>query len=278
MNSTLPHLPDSSRSRYLAKVSSSSPKILVSGICRTGVRQIPRGFSLIEIAIALFIITLLLGSLLVPLQTQVVQRQVSDTQKALEEITEALLGFAVAKGYLPCPDLTSGGAGAKYSNDYANDGVEDFSGGNCTNFEGNVPWVTLGVGGADPWGNRYRYRVDPDFTNRTTPFTLSSAADLRMCATSACTTELTVTTAGNKAVAIILSHGKNGYGGINSDTGAANTAPVSVDEQSNSDIDTTFVSHTITPVGATAGEFDDIVIWLGKYMLFNRMVAAGKLP
>jgi len=31
-------------------------------------------------------------------------------------------------------------------------------------------------------------------------------------------------------------------------------------------------------VGSTAGEFDDVVTWLGKYTLFNRMVAAGKLP
>jgi hypothetical protein len=41
---------------------------------------------------------------------------------------------------------------------------------------------------------------------------------------------------------------------------------------------TSYTSRTITAVGSTAQEFDDIVIWLGKYTLFNRMVAAGKLP
>ena len=52
--------------------------------------QRQRGFTLIEMAVAVFIITLLLGSILVPLTTQVEQRQISDTQKALEEIKEAL--------------------------------------------------------------------------------------------------------------------------------------------------------------------------------------------
>src|SRR5687768_18621141 len=79
------------------------------------------GFTLIEIAIAAFIIALLLGSLLVPLATQVEQRQISDTEKILAEIRDALVGFAVANGYLPCPDKNAGVAGAGT----ANDGVED---------------------------------------------------------------------------------------------------------------------------------------------------------
>ena len=46
------------------------------------------GFSLIEVAVVLFIIVLLLGSILVPLTTQVEQKQISDTQKTLDEIRE----------------------------------------------------------------------------------------------------------------------------------------------------------------------------------------------
>ena len=49
-----------------------------------------RGFTLIELAVALFIIALLLGSILVPLATQVEQRQISETQKTMEEIRDAL--------------------------------------------------------------------------------------------------------------------------------------------------------------------------------------------
>ena len=237
------------------------------------------GFTLVEMAVAVFVIALLLGSILVPLTTQVEQRQISDTQKILHEINEAIIGFALTNGYLPCPDKTSGGTAPP--NDVPNDGNEDFSaGGTCIVPEGNVPWVTLGVANADVWGNRIRYRVDTDFAQRSpaTAFNLTTAANLRICTTTACTTLLTSSASGNGAVAVILSHGKNGLGAINSFTNSANPAPTSADELQNTDVDATFVSRVMTPVGSIAGEFDDIVLWLSKYTLFIRMVAAGKLP
>lgn len=237
-----------------------------------------RGFSLIEMAVVLFVITLLIGSILVPLATQVEQRQVSETQKTLEEIKEALLGFAAAQGYLPCPDRTSGGTGG--ANDTANDGVEDYAAGNCTapNGEGNVPWATLGVASADVWGNRFRYEVAPAFARRAPAavFGLSSTSSLGVCTTSTCATLLTVV--GDGPVAIVLSHGKNGLGAINATTGTANPAPTSVDEIQNMDGGTVYTSRPPTAAGSAAGEFDDITIWLSKNTLFNRMVAAGRLP
>lgn len=235
------------------------------------------GFTLVEIAVAVFVIALLLGSFLVPLTTQVEQRQISDTEKTLAEIREALLGFAVTYGYLPCPDkTTAGGAGT------ANDGVEDVSAGVCVAAsEGNVPWVTLGVADRDVWGNRFRYQVTPAFSQRAPAaggsFTLSSAANINVCGISTCATRLTAVSP-DGAVAIFMSLGKNGLGAISASTGLANTAPTSLDEQANQAGPTTFVSRTITPAGAAAGEFDDIVAWLSKHTLFNRMVAAGKLP
>ncbi len=48
-------------------------------LCRPGLS----GFSLVELAIAIFVIALLLGSILIPLSTQVEQRKTSETQKAL---------------------------------------------------------------------------------------------------------------------------------------------------------------------------------------------------
>jgi len=146
------------------------------------------GFTLVEIAIAIFIITILLGSILVPLTTQVEQRQVSETQKILEDIKEALIGHSVAKGYLPCPDRTSGGAGT--ANDTANDGVEDFNTGTgvcfSTTATGNVPWVTLGLGASDPWGNRFRYRIHSSFAQRAPAalFNLTTGTNLTETATS----------------------------------------------------------------------------------------------
>jgi type II secretory pathway pseudopilin PulG len=239
------------------------PKNRAHKICLPG----PSGFSLVELAIAIFVITLLLGSILVPLSTQVEQRKTGETQKALEDIRQALLGFALANGYLPCPDTD-------------NDGLENVSGSNCVNQEGTLPLATLGVTGYDSWGNRYRYRVHPSFSQRApaTLFTLSTTSNLRVCADSACGTSLTTVTDGPPAVA--LSHGKNGYGAINSITNTANPAPTSLDELANTDgtADTIYVSHAQSDIGSGVGEFDDIVIWLSREVLLNRMVAAGRLP
>jgi len=244
-----------------------------------------RGFTLVEIAIAIFIITILLGSILVPLTTQVEQRQVSESQKMLEDIKEALVGHSIAKGHLPCPDRTSGGTGG--TNDTANDGVEDFSGGACIGSisgagstlraVGNVPWQTLGVHAADPWGDRFRYVVDMEFSNRPpSAFGLASSADLGVCTSASCAARLTAL-APDGAVAVVISHGRNGYGAINALTGTARPNPTSPDELDNLG-GSTYTSRAITSVGSGAGEFDDIVTWLGKYTIFHRMVAAGKLP
>src|SRR5688572_30539558 len=116
---------------------------------RAAVKARPaHGFSLIEMAVVLFVITLLIGSLLVPLSTQVEQRQISETEKALAEIREALLGFAVANGYLPCPDTGT-------------NGLENINAGTgfCNTITANVacgrlPHATLGVANSDVWGNR----------------------------------------------------------------------------------------------------------------------------
>jgi len=235
---------------------------------------------MIELAIAIFIIALLLGSILVPLQTQVEQRQISETQQTMEGVKEAILGYSIATGHLPCPDRTTPGTGT--ANNTANDGVEDFdtATGNCfsaagTN-PGNVPWVTLGLAATDPWGNRYRYRVEANYARRApgTPFSLGSAANIVMCTATTCAVRLTPT-APDGAVAVILSHGKNGYGAINAVTGNQQPLPTSTDELTNLG-GSSYVSRT--PLGASAGEFDDVVTWLGKYTLYNRMVAAGKLP
>jgi prepilin-type N-terminal cleavage/methylation domain-containing protein len=249
------------------------------------------GFTLVEIAIAIFIITILLGSILVPLTTQIEQRQVSETQKMLEDIREALIGHAVAKGYLPCPDRTTTGGGG--ANDTAHDGVEDHSAGSCLGPSisagairmGNVPWQTLGLGASDPWGNRFRYMVSRDYAQRSpfvpSPFNLTSTSAIVVCSTwSGCpgTGSVRLTPISpDGAVAVILSFGRNGFGAISAQTSALNPTPTSFDETGNYS-GGPLVSRVPSLPGSTAGEFDDIVIWLGKYTLYNRMVAADKLP
>lgn len=247
----------------------------VSRGLRRVLRRKPSGFTLVELAIGILIIALLLGSVLVPLSAQVEQRKVSETQRALDEIRESLVGFAISNGHLPCPDkmaaTPAGGTGP-------NDGLEDVTGNNCVVAEGNLPWATLGAPAADSWGNRFRYRVDATFSQRSPAIlSLSSGSGLEVCADSACASRLT-NASPNGPAAVILSHGKNGLGAMGSTTNLQNPLPASADELENTDTNVTFVSRIQTAAGTTAGEFDDIAGWLPRTVLFNRMVAAGKLP
>jgi prepilin-type N-terminal cleavage/methylation domain-containing protein len=248
------------------------------------------GFTLIEMAVVIFVMALILGSILVPLSTQVEQRQLADARRQLEEIKEALIGYASAQlaPHLPCPDKTAAlGAGSP------NDGAEDVEAdGRCAAPEGNVPWVTLGLPSVDPWGNRYRYRVSPAFAQRApVALTLSTPGTLQVCSGRACASGEAITQVPpslNAAVAVILSHGPNGWGAINAGTNArvlppgcaavSGCAAMSDHEIANGDGDHIFVSRAPSPPASAAGEFDDIVIWLSPHVLKQRLVAAGKLP
>lgn len=227
-----------------------------------------RGFSLIEIAVALFIMALLLGSILVPLTTQVEQRQISETEKTLADIQAALLGFVAANGYLPCPDTSS-----------PPNGTAIWSGSQCASISSNVahgtlPYQTLGLGATDAWGNRFRYAVREEFAQRPTAFTLGTTSDIQVCSTQACAVADRLTT---NAVAVVISHGRNGRGATTA-AGTAIPAPSGTDEIENTDVDKNFVSRVRTDIGAGVGEFDDIVVWIPLPILMNRMVSTGRLP
>lgn len=244
------------------------------------------GFTLIEMAIVLIILTLVIGSALAPLNAQIEQRRRTETEKTLEEIKEALIGFAIANDRLPCPASAS------------SNGVEaPAGGGSCANaYNGFVPAVTLGLNNTDAqgyaldaWSNRIRYAVAQSNGNAFTTTNgmknagmASLSSELRVCASSvgntpstppqtSCGTAQALTTTSQNAVpAIIFSQGKNwAMGGTSSD------------EASNLNGDAVFISHTPTPANypaAQGGEFDDIVTWLSPNILYNRMVAAGRLP
>lgn len=214
------------------------------------------GFSLIELAIVLVIFTLLAGGLMMTLSSQQETRRLSEARRQLADIREALLGYAATNGFLPPaadPALASGTAGAGLSK---------------TNLEAGVlPWATLGLPETDPWGQRFTYRVKKEFIVVPTSPALSS---------------FTLTTPGNIDVtdgavpiatdlpAIVVSHGRNGFGGYSRDglrrTGAAG------DELENADDDTQFVSRTQGP------DFDDELTWIPLPILMSRMMAAGRLP
>ncbi len=54
------------------------------------------GFTLIELAIVLVILTILIGGLAVPLSAQIQARRIAETNKTLEEAREAVIGYAMS--------------------------------------------------------------------------------------------------------------------------------------------------------------------------------------
>lgn len=233
------------------------------------------GFSLVEMAIVLAIVGLLMASLLPTFSGQVEQQKRNDTKKHLEEIKEALVGFAIATSRFPCPAIATSHGTEKFASG------GDSSNGNCEKFnDGFLPAATLGIyptdgdGFAiDAWGNRIHYAVTQSNSKAFTKLDgmktrgiSSLTPDLIVCSTaSTSSTDCSVSNTKQTSSAPFVIYSTGMKLGTNSDE-AENPNPYS------SDSDKVFVSNT------PSSNFDDIVTWLSSNILFSRMVAAGKLP
>ncbi len=228
-----------------------------------------RGFTLIELAIVLVIVTILIGGLAVPLSAQIQARRIAETNKILEEAREAIIGYAMThkvggvKPYLPCPD-TNG------------DGLEEARSANkCPSRIGFLPWVTLGTGAQDAWGNRLRYSTHTDVSNDDIGIdsTLAPANGWnQVCSSQICTTYIAT-----DLPVVLISLGANGWGARNVN-GNTLAAPTSADELENTDPDNRFVSRTPTQSDNPSGEFDDLVTWISYSVLFPRVCPTGCAP
>jgi len=280
-------------------------------------RQPISGFTLVELAMALFVIALLMGTVMYTLSAQNDQRMRTDSLRSLDEAKELLIPFAIVNGRLPCPASTT------------SNGQEAGGGGACTSaYIGFLPARDIGFQpqdgsgyGLDAWGNRIRYAVSftipvnsgaapptatprvcrsvspttapvfPHFTNKLNLRTNGidcAPSDLVICSSSSgispgsvpptCGAATPVT---NQSVvaAVLWSQGKN----------YASSAYLGVkgqagdDERANNKTVANsnhpiFVAHTPAPVGAPGGEFDDLLVWIPAGQLYGRLVAAGVLP
>jgi len=248
--------------------------------------KLQTGFSLVELAIVLFILSLLLGTLLPTFATRIEQEERGQTQAQLEEIREVIYGYILRNLYLPCPDCRDNNAPCPGAGNTANDGDADTIAGVgtslvCASEVGNLPWVTLGVKGTDAWEREFTYRIDDVFADRDPP---NKTTDGTGCGTPTLNVSFSLCSDGDITIldsdgganvatdvpAVIVSHGKNGA-----------EAP-SVHEQENyddgsaGDTNKTFVDKP--PDSPVPGTFDDMLIWISPYMLRNRMLNAGILP
>ncbi len=249
-----------------------------------------RGFTLIEVMVALLIVTTLLAGLSIPLATQVQWRRQEETRRLLDEAREAVLGFAAANGRLPCPALDSS------RGEEAFEPGGDAANGRCARFHGGyLPAATLGLSpldedgfARDAWGlrpNRLRYSVHgleavngveqaltrANGMQAATLTGLGAAPNyLLICASGTGAGPSGCGPAANhltrRAAFVLHSAGANA---------GATPAPGS-DEARNLEGGPAFVwhEHSLAP----GNPFDDVLTWVPVAVLASRMMAAGRLP
>jgi type II secretory pathway pseudopilin PulG len=296
------------------------------------------GFTLVEMGMVMVILALILGGLLMPLSMQMELRSRQDTKETMDNIKEALIGFALTNGRLPCPDFDGDGiedTGTPPTVDAWNvsdttptvDEVRrpttacaDATPANL--YQGFLPFVSIGIGRQDNWVTRFTYSVSPEFTDIFNVWADSNAngsLDVAESTVPALRSDTSLSSKGNIAIsdrsapgvlndligsaaapstwsaaAVIISHGKNRFGGTDAFSGAAMpAAAANSDEFTNTStaLNANNVSQKIArspsplnggcddaSAGSTFCEYDDMVDWIAPTILLNRMVAAGKLP
>ncbi|MBX3665304.1 MAG: hypothetical protein KF834_06440 [Burkholderiales bacterium] len=255
-----------------------------------------RGFSLIEVAVVLFIITLVMGSIIALLNAMVANRQIESTRTKQEAIKTALIGFIARNHRLPCPAL------ATLPESNTNEGVETPRlSGNCTGITasgtspnqvvtGTVPWVSLGLtreASLDAYANRFTYQVTLGATSLTSSTISGMTGRIIVLGASGgsqindCSNGATVNPCAG--VVAIVSHGKDGYGaytrsGIQIRYDTTNIFPpeaTSGNAFENADGDSTFVIKDYSDT--STDPFDDIVAVLTTNDLLAPLLVAGTL-
>ncbi|MDR2637491.1 MAG: type II secretion system GspH family protein [Zoogloeaceae bacterium] len=197
-----------------------------------------RGFTLLELAIVLFILTLLVGRFALPLAGQREVQKWRQAEAEMAEIRAALLGYAALHGYLPCPDTGGDGLAAAGC---ASSGVE-----------GRLPFKTLGLmRGSDPWGQSWRYRVDRRFADPAAPIALDTLFADALQVFNLQGEKLT--TDDERPVFILVSPGANAH--PDGDNAVAGDRYQS---------------------GPPTADFDDVLTWLARPALLNHLIAAGR--
>lgn len=270
------------------------------GLCR-----VQNGFSLMEMAIVLMIMGILMSGVLVSVSQTTLSARRTSALAQMRQIENALYGFAQSQGRLPCPALANG-TGKE---------VPD-GGGTCTVTHGFVPASTLGFDGTinedglllDPWQNPYRYSLisvssgwdaaandpgNPDFSDKGAAsvvgiqdfFSDGAIIDpvgmFRICSATACGANQILS---DISLGVILTMGEDWASTTsaseldNANNSAALTGTVSGNQYFMND-DSDFISADyVEGTDGTLDQFDDQLVWLSPYVLFNRMVSAGKLP
>lgn len=201
------------------------------------------------------------------------RRRTQLTLARMAQARDALVGFAATNGRLPRP-ATSAIDGREALAPCATE--QD-----CTGF---LPWVTLGVDGADAWGKLLRYSVTPLYTQA--PVLRISSVATKTVQERAADGEL-IYRAGQAscdlgaqcAPLVLLSHGRNNFGVSMLGLAQPNTDAGNLDEQQNASASVHFIGRAAgSDANAPGGAFDDLVLSVPLSSLYQQMAAAHRLP
>lgn len=241
-----------------------------------------KGFTLLEITIVLLILGLLIAGILGPLATRIEQKERQTTQSQLDDLKEALLGFAITNGRLPCPDTDNNGSENRTGStpNQSCDGVVS----GAFYSVGGLPWVDIGVTEFDSWREHFTYVVTLDFADEPPGASNESVANRpNACGTATVGVSFELCSGGNLDIVDAASGGNpvvNDVPVVVFSTGKHGTSLLSgeqsPDEQENTNGDNIFVYREFSQASGT--EFDDLMIWISPNILKNRMVQAGRLP
>jgi len=250
-----------------------------------------KGFTLIEVAIVFTILAALLAASIYPFTAQRESAHIAASKTKLNEIQEAIYGFAIAQDRLPCPTTPGTGGVSQPANPAAS----------CTTYHGFVPSSTLGITGnvncdgllLDAWGQPYRYSVTntdvggngaDDFivTNETSVVGIANLnPDLWICRDLAvdCSTSLATNRVSSNAVAVIYSLGKpRSTSTAQEDENAGEASTGSTCGISNYAIANDRFFYAADRREIPGQEFDDILIWISQNTLYAKLLQAGQLP
>ncbi|MCL2161028.1 MAG: type II secretion system GspH family protein [Betaproteobacteria bacterium] len=215
-----------------------------------------RGFTLVEMAIVLVVLGLIASLFVTPLAMRAEASRRHAAESMLDDIVEALIGFALVHGRLPCPGIEPDPMSPAY-------GLEQ--GPPCVlNVSGYLPWRTLGLSAHDPWGSarvsasqpwtgHWHYRPDKNFAEGAISLSTLPSGHIQIKDHDG----NLISTADSRVVAIVFSTGPNRQAdGLN-----ATHSPTSP----------TFEAGEPTPA------FDDLLRWIGHPLLIARLARSGRL-
>ena len=285
--------------------------------------QSQRGFTLVEMAIVLVLFGIAMSMGLKMVTANLDNAAYSATKSKQERIKLALMGYLRSNGRLPCPDTNLPPNGSENG-----DGTGTGANFTCTlagtNF-GVVPYVSMGLTREDVldgWGNYFTYKVataidSGAYTLNAAPqrfraantnqnwalagtATVGGGFDITSLNTNITDTFRTIIIKGTgsadtnvrdisyTAVAIIVSHGKNGFGAATTKSTVRMPATAAIGAGQDEITNATDTTLTSTPVifirrpvtedpAAVGGAYDDVVTYMTPQDLLQPLINEGTL-